>query len=248
MVRMVDKEVLEYFSKLMNKPVNGGAFLALSSAQRVRVYAWLTERNIIFNEALLNQQFTVDDLINKTLPLVDLGALNMNPTRQESSVNCTSSLNVGVDIQDVKELFPHKLPPDPKSDAELLKIFTLNELSYAQSKHDPEVTLTGIFSAKEAIQKASNIKLILSNIEVLPDENGRPTHKGFALSISHSGEYAVAMALQNINHHVQKLEERLEFDLKPKNPLGFFPSLRVLDIIYIIVLLVFAFIILKPSL
>ena len=245
---MVDKEILEYFSGLLNKPVDGSAFLALSSAQRVRVYAWLTERNIIFNEDLLNQQFTVNELINKTLPLVDLGALNLNPTSHESKVNFSSSLNVGIDIQEVKELFPHKLPPDPKSDAELLKIFTLNELSYAQSKHDPEVTLTGIFSAKEAIQKASNIKLILGDIEVLPDENGRPFHKGYALSISHSGGYAIAMAHQVVNHHMRKLEEGIEFDLKPKNPLSVFSSLRVLDFIYIFVLLFFAYLILNPSL
>lgn len=245
---MVDKEILEYFSGLLNKPVDGSAFLALSSAQRVRVYAWLTERNIIFNEDLLNQQFTVNELINKTLPLVDLGAFNLNPLSQGSKANFSSGLNVGIDIQEVKELFPHKLPPDPKSDAELLKIFTLNELSYAQSKHNPEVTLTGIFSAKEAIQKASDIKLILCNIEVLPDKNGRPTHKDYALSISHSGEYAVAIAFQNINRHVQKLEERLESDVNPKNPLEFFSSLRVLDLIFIIVLLIFAFIILKLSL
>ena len=40
----------------------------------------------------------------------------------------------------------------------------------------------------------------------------------------------------------------IEFDLNSENPLGFFASLRALDFLFIIVLLIFALIILKLSL
>lgn len=242
---MVNKELLEYFSNLLNKPVDGDTFLTLSSAQRVRVHAWLVERNIIFNEALLNQKFTVFDLTNKSSNLINLPLPNSNSTQDKFLNDWPGSLNVGIDIQEVKELFPQRLLPDPKSDAELLRIFTLNEISYAQSKHEPEITLTGIFAAKEALQKAGNTKHSLSDIEVLPDKNGRPIHEGYALSISHSGDYAVAIALQNQNQRTQELDGSSAPDLEEKKISSFFSSIRLLDLIYAIVLIVLSITILK---
>ena len=59
--------------------------------------------------------------------------------------------------------------------------------------------LAGRFAAKEAIYKACNDTKVISNIEVLNDEFGRPycDIAGFKIhiSISHDGDYAMAYAI-----------------------------------------------------
>jgi holo-[acyl-carrier protein] synthase len=88
--------------------------------------------------------------------------------------------------------------------------FTLKEIDYAFSKSSPKETLCGLFCAKEAIIKALDRQdVLLREIEISWDSSGRPIAKilkngisaegEFSISISHSGEYAVAMALRKKN-------------------------------------------------
>ena len=103
---------------------------------------------------------------------------------------------VGIDIQLIAELFPSK-SNDMKSDPELLRIFSPREIAFAETNRQPIDTLAGIFAAKEAIIKAGHSGINtndLSSIEITHNEDGKPEFSGYALSISHSGEYAVAIA------------------------------------------------------
>lgn len=186
---------LEYLSKLLNKPVTEQMEITLSSAQKSRLHGWLVKNSFAFNEAALAKKFSINQLIGD---LDSSESLYQTPAQETFSSPIQLSMGnfqIGVDIQRVDELFPQGLSYDPKADHELTQIFTAKELSYAQSKGDPETTLAGIFSAKEAILKACNANMALNMIEILPDENGRPKSKGYALSISHSGNYAIALAL-----------------------------------------------------
>jgi len=93
-------------------------------------------------------------------------------------------------------------------------IFTESEREYCLSKRDPVPHLAGRFAVKEAVLKALGIGISATGIdsrfqeiEVRNQKNGRPvlTLKGWidkiarkkkithhSISISHSGEYAVA--------------------------------------------------------
>ena len=42
-------------------------------------------------------------------------------------------IKIGVDIQNIKELFP-SMPEDLKSDEQFTNIFTIKEISYAETK------------------------------------------------------------------------------------------------------------------
>jgi len=59
------------------------------------------------------------------------------------------------------------------------------------------VTFAGMFAAKEAIRKASHAyaAMPMSQIEIRHDEHGAPIVKGFVLSIAHTEELAIAVAL-----------------------------------------------------
>lgn len=190
---MHKKNTLEYLSKLLNQPITEEVSITLSSAQKARMHGWLVNNGILFNESVLSHNFTATQLLNG----VASGELTQpfSKSSYSSLGSCGSGSNqIGLDIQRVDELFPKGLPCDPKADGELTQIFTIKELSYAQSKSEPDITLTGIYCAKEAIKKASNSAKNFNEIEVLPDESGKPRSKGYELSISHSGNYAIAVA------------------------------------------------------
>lgn len=92
------------------------------------------------------------------------------------------------------------------NDAFLNKYFTNLEREYINNHIN---TLAGIFAAKEAIIKAIGMgigNISLKNIEINHDELGKPfvrlynelnqyNSTDFAISISHDGEYAIAIAI-----------------------------------------------------
>lgn len=195
--------VAAYLSRLLNLEVDKSTRLRLSSAQKIRLFNWLKSNNYKFDVGLLNTEFSVDMLCgSKRLIGDDLSVLGAAETNQIKTIHVHSSI-IGMDIQSVSELFPTGLSSDPKSDLDLLGIFTLKELSYAQSKLNPQDTLTGIFAAKEAVIKCGKEFETLSDIEVLPNEAGIPSTSGYAISISHSRDFAVAVAIPVGNIDIQ---------------------------------------------
>lgn len=237
---MSNQVTLEYLTKLLNTPITIQTEIFLSSAQKSRVHGWLTKNQILFDESVLEKRFTITELLRNGY--IDGG-------RPKSTIESVFSMPpkiaagnflIGIDIQRVDELFPKGLPIDVKVDHGLTGIYTLKELSYAQSKINPELTLAGIFCAKEAIQKVTNLTKNLNEIEVLPDEFGRPKSSGFTLSISHSGNYAVAIALKerpfSIANDVMHSGEKAIASL-PENKFTYF-QVRVMDVFLIALLLI----------
>ena len=109
-------------------------------------------------------------------------------------------MEIGIDIEEVRRF---KLP---RKHAFISRIFTQKELDYAFSRRNPEMHLCGMFCAKEAIIKSGlSGNFLMSEIEILHKENGKPTAKlpkmkknfYFKISISHAGKYAVACAVKN---------------------------------------------------
>ena len=87
---------------------------------------------------------------------------------------------------------------DLKSEESILKIFALKEIAYAENKPDPYMTLTGIFCAKEAIIKASEglNNIMLRDLELVFSKEGEPKFDGFEVSISHSLDFAISVAVK----------------------------------------------------
>ena len=97
----------------------------------------------------------------------------------------------------------------------LQRLFTDGEIAYCRGKRFPAQHFAGRLAAKEAVYKAfrpvwSNEAFVWRHIEITQDHEGRPSvllHAGFlrpvasrssveiSISITHAGEYAVAVAL-----------------------------------------------------
>tara|TARA_B100001250_G_scaffold318482_1_gene281121 strand:+ start:689 stop:1048 length:360 start_codon:yes stop_codon:yes gene_type:complete len=113
---------------------------------------------------------------------------------------------IGTDIVPLQKI---RIMIDDKDKRFLNKIFSDSEQSYCNLKKEPFIHYGGRFAAKESIKKAllssNKIKRIsLSSIQVINDNNGAPHvklinskffYKNLKVSISHAGEYAIAMAL-----------------------------------------------------
>ncbi|QWD32239.1 4'-phosphopantetheinyl transferase superfamily protein [Polynucleobacter paneuropaeus] len=208
-------QVIDYLAKLLNRPITEESEIFLTSAQRARFHSWLTKNQIGFDEEILSGKFIVQSLILDMPNQSSEG--KHDPYQDFISTNDISTINpnaIGVDIQKIGEIFPYGLPLDLKSDPELISIFTFRELSYAQTKNNPLETLTGIFCAKEAIQKCSFFQRKLRDIEIQYKSDGRPVSDDFSVSISHSGEYAIAVAFHSALFTKQNLKTRESFELQ----------------------------------
>jgi len=215
------EDSIKYLTILLNRPVNESTLITLTSAQKSRFHSWLTEKQINFDDSRLIKQFTLAELLDSS----------NNPNASSSAKSDAAPVNnrhndfiatsaVGIDIQNIDEIFPEALPSDLKADQTLASIFTPKELSYAASKDNPRQTLAGIFAAKEAILKASNFVRNLNEIEILPNQNGRPTCASHNLSISHSADYVIAIAIPLQMRDPESLpEQRGNFLIRDDYPL-----------------------------
>lgn len=110
--------------------------------------------------------------------------------------------SIGVDIVEIDRI--EKIVKE-YGDVFLKKVFSEDEINYCKSKAKPPQHFAARFAAKEAVAKALGTgfrnSLMLKDIEVRNDENGKPyvCFKGikderFLISISHCNRYVVAIA------------------------------------------------------
>lgn len=111
--------------------------------------------------------------------------------------------SIGVDIIEIDRV--EKIISE-FGDIFLKKVFSDSEIIYCKSKAKPAQHFAARFAAKEAVAKALgtgfNKDLVLKDIEVRNDTNGKPIvyFKGvrndrFLVSISHCDHYVVAFAI-----------------------------------------------------
>lgn len=185
---MID-EHSTYLSNLLGHPVDWRDAPKLTSGQKARYFAWCQAND-------LEYRLGADASESVDGSSAFRGGATTVTTYAGSAAAPLSVSGVGVDIQQISELFPETLI-SPKTDDSLASLFSKRELSYAEGADDVRQTLSGLFAAKEAIFKAGGPQLVYANvseIEILPQGNGAPGHDGYLLSISHSGDFAVAVA------------------------------------------------------
>jgi phosphopantetheinyl transferase (holo-ACP synthase) len=185
-----------YLGKMLGRGVALDAAVQLTSGQQARAAGWLAERGLADEDlrTRLSIPFSPATFVHARDAVPQQSA--KQPVQSSTVDLDAESLRIGVDIQSVDELFPERLDSDLKSSSELTSLFTFREISYAQSRPNPLDTLSGLFAAKEALRKCDTalLTLPLKELEILPNAAGRPEFRGFALSISHSGGFAIAVA------------------------------------------------------
>ena len=126
--------------------------------------------------------------------VADKSLLSM-PQILDISVLNSISLAVGIDIEMVANM---PIVNDFREDSFYRQNFSEREIAYCILQQEPRQSLAGKFCAKEAIIKADNSwkNTPFNQIEILNSADGNPRFKGFSLSISHTPDYAIAIALK----------------------------------------------------
>ncbi|KAF1932716.1 uncharacterized protein M421DRAFT_416326 [Didymella exigua CBS 183.55] len=128
----------------------------------------------------------------------------------ESLTKATASANtkVGVDVESISAI-------NIENDTFIERNFTAKEIAYCQKAANPRASFTGKWSAKEAVFKSLGVQgkgagAPLKDIEIVNDETGAPVVelsglaqeeakrvgvKSISISISHSDEQAVSVAI-----------------------------------------------------
>ncbi len=124
-----------------------------------------------------------------------------------NSVKTSSILSIGIDIEQVANMPKAK---DFREHEFYKNNFTDREISYCLLQADPIQCFAGKFAAKEAIIKADSAmqKEPLKNIEILNTLDGKPHVPGYEISLSHTKEYAVAVALK-VSQHPQLQDNQI---------------------------------------
>lgn len=178
------KEILERYNIITGQTYEVVDLKRLSSAQRARFISWLRENNLSLED---------DDLVNSDVNRKEVVPNTIGHIERDIEI-----CGIGIDIQFVPQLFSEDLK-DIKSNRELLGIFSLNEIAFAETKKEPTLSLAGIFCAKEALIKAGydgEGTKDLRKLEISHDKNGKPYFLGYSVSISHSKDFALATAVR----------------------------------------------------
>lgn len=158
-----------------------------------RMYAQLTAAGFAAeNYASIKTYGQLLSALNKNGTAVVPGPLITN--EYDEMMEAASS--IGIDIE-LTSAMP--LATDFREAAFYQMNFAPAEIAYCILQPDPIASFAGIFAAKEAIIKADNNYRNKDFHTILIDHlpNGAPMHPGFQLSISHTGETAIAVAVKN---------------------------------------------------
>ncbi|MDR3717114.1 MAG: 4'-phosphopantetheinyl transferase superfamily protein [Puia sp.] len=101
---------------------------------------------------------------------------------------------IGIDMEEIASL---PVAEDFREDPFYTLNFTAQEIAYCILRPDPYASFAGLFAAKEAIVKASALyrERPFNAIPISHSPEGKPAHEGFRLSISHTQQMAVAIAI-----------------------------------------------------
>ncbi len=122
-------------------------------------------------------------------------APSAGPRAPAPSAGTAAAVAVGIDMEDVANL---PAAADYRTDPFYTQNFSPAEIAYCVLQADPRRSFAGRFCAKEAVVKADNgyRDVPFNRLEIETDSAGRPGFGDFALSISHTDDKVVAVAVR----------------------------------------------------
>ncbi|MES2849352.1 MAG: 4'-phosphopantetheinyl transferase superfamily protein [Bacteroidota bacterium] len=158
-----------------------------------RMYAQLANEGVVINDYTLIKTFgqLTGNGKETTLTFTE-------PRVQTTTTENENAPSVGIDTENISSM---PVINDFRENAFYKMNFAPAEIAYCILQPNPYASFTGLFAAKEAIIKADNnyknkpFHTII--IDHLP--TGKPIHAGFQISISHTNDTAIAVAVKNIS-------------------------------------------------
>lgn len=160
-----------------------------------RMYAHLANEGIVVPEYTTIKTFgQLAAGINGKENKPDLTEINtITSTIETGKANAPS---IGIDTENVSAM---PVVNDFREDAFYTMNFAAAEIAYCILQPDPYASFAGLFAAKEAIIKADNNYRTRTFNTIVIDHlpGGKPVHTGFSISISHTKDTAIAVAVKH---------------------------------------------------
>ena len=169
-----------------------------------------------------------------------------NTTRKEArktifNDNINNTITIGVDLQLIDDMPVCK---DYWDDSFYNDKFTKSEIAYCLNKSNNRQSFAGIYATKEALIKCNN-SISWEEIEIKHDLQGRPFFYDYAISISHSGNYVVSVALKysfldtaySVVNHIPSISDKIVNDKKNYSNKFIFVYLFLLTILTTLLIL-----------
>ena len=199
------KEILSVFLKIPEEQINGTTVIDRSAVNSSillhRMYAKLAAEGVVVQD--YQQLRTFGELLKRLGGDTDYAAI-LPAASAANQVNEQGiswlpgiekdNTGIGIDIEMVSAM---PVTGDFREDAFYTMNFSVTEIAYCILQPNPYASFAGLFAAKEAIVKADNTfkKTAFKHIPVQHLSNGKPFHAGFTISVSHTDEMAVAVAV-----------------------------------------------------
>jgi phosphopantetheine--protein transferase-like protein len=220
----------------------------------------IIDRSAIGSSIMLHRMYGVlaneGIVVENYLDIKDLGTLlrRINNNGQPEILVERSIADTAVDEQglfapgigiDMEKIAAMPQAVDFREDAFYKMNFAPSEIAYCILQPDPLASFAGLFAAKEALVKADNTYKGYTFNSIVIDHlpSGKPLHKDFQLSISHTKEMAIAIAMRNGSADPGHLSMIKDVSSSPQKQY----SSRLLLSIITLLLLVIIFLLLSHS-
>lgn len=175
-----------------------------------RMFSKLAEAGMVIQD--YHSIKTFGDLFKDQNIKASVSNISSNNSLMPDRINASSrevALAVGIDMENINAM---PLANDFREEAFYQQNFTSTEISYCILQQNPYASFAGLFAAKEAILKTDNrlMELPFNKIEIKHDLRGKPFFKDYAISISHTAEMAVSIAMNNAQHSLMTVSNNLE--------------------------------------
>ncbi|TDH23317.1 4'-phosphopantetheinyl transferase superfamily protein [Segetibacter sp. 3557_3] len=206
----MEEKLKELVSTYINVP--GEQITADTAIDRLRVSSSIVLHRMYAK--LAENGFKVDNYWNiKTFGgLVKLNngqVVNGTATSQSLGVETVDQgVSSGIDIEEIDSM---PVVDDFRESPFYTMNFAPSEISYCILQSNPYASFAGLFALKEAIVKCDNRfkNRELNTIVIEHSPLGKPVFKDFQVSVSHTGTFAAAIALNIKNDTKQAVPERI---------------------------------------
>lgn len=154
--------------------------VSINNEMKLKTFGELLKLNGLQNDLIANE-------------IIKTNSSNVLSNGKEKSGNDIE--NIGIDIQSMSEI------PDVADFHEDLffkENYSEKEIAHCLLQNNPRNSFAGLWAIKEAIVKADITikKNKFNSIEISHNTEGKPVHPQFSLSCSHSGDYAIGLAIK----------------------------------------------------
>lgn len=198
---MTPKEIISQFLQVDANSITTNTLInrqALKSSIFLhRMYGKLADAGfVVADYSNINSFGELENILkgDSTNQQFDNSAIEQYNIQQNNTKHQTQNSSIGIDIEQVSAL---PKTNDFRNEGFYTDNFSEKEIAYCILQPNAYASFAGLFAAKEAIVKANNQYKNIKFNQIIITHNtlGKPTFEGVNISISHTNESAVAVAV-----------------------------------------------------